>query len=101
LSNWKDPGYDFRWAEGNKLLQGRAAAQGDLLSGPTLKAIANYGQNAASQEYSNAFNRFMGNRALSDTEYQQAYDRFSGNRAFQYGVDTGDRSFDYLTHTGD
>lgn len=83
LADWQDPGYQFRLDEGQKLLEGSAAAGGNLLSGSTLKALTNYGQNAASQEYQNAFNRF------------------SGNRAFNYGVDTGDRAFDYLTQTGD
>jgi hypothetical protein len=83
INNWKDPGYDFRLAQGMKALQGSAAASGGLLSGPTLKAITDYSQGAASQEYQNAFNRF------------------AANRQFNYGVDVGDRSFDYLTQTGD
>jgi hypothetical protein len=83
LANWQDPGYQFRLDEGQKALEGSAAAGGNLLSGSTLKALTNYGQNAASQEYQNAFNRF------------------SGNRQFNYNVDTGDRAFDYLTQTGD
>lgn len=58
-----DPGYAFRLSEGMKALEGRAAARGGLLSGNTLRGITDYGQNAASQEYTNAFNRYNINRA--------------------------------------
>lgn len=52
-----DPSYQFRLAEGQKALERSAAARGTLLGGGTLKALTNYGQNAASQEYQAAFNR--------------------------------------------
>lgn len=53
-----DPGYQFRLTEGQNALENSAAARGGLLSGNTLKAITNYGQNAASQEFGNAYNRW-------------------------------------------
>ena len=55
---YDDPSYQFRVNQGNNAIQGGAAAQGGLLSGATLKALQNYGQEAASQEYQNAYNRF-------------------------------------------
>ena len=55
---YKDPSYQFRVNQGNNAIQGSAAAQGGLLSGATLKALQNYGQESASQEYQNAYNRF-------------------------------------------
>jgi len=58
-----DPSYAFRQAEGMKALQQSAAAKGGLLSGSTLKATQRFGQDLASQEYGNAYNRFMANRA--------------------------------------
>lgn len=58
----QDPGYSFRLSEGMKALQNSAAARGTLLSGNTLKGIQNYGQEAASQEYNNAFNRYQTQR---------------------------------------
>lgn len=57
-----DPGYAFREQQGLKALQSSAAARGGLLSGQTLKGIQDYGQDLASQEYGNAYNRFMQNR---------------------------------------
>jgi hypothetical protein len=54
----QDPGYAFRMSEGMKGLERSAAARGGLLSGATLKGIQRYGQDMASQEYQNAFNRY-------------------------------------------
>lgn len=58
----KDPGYDFRMAEGQKALERSAAARGGLQSGGTLKALSRYGQDYASGEYQNAYNRFNADR---------------------------------------
>lgn len=57
-----DPGYQFRLSQGLKTLQRNAAARGGTLSGQTLTGIQNYAQNAASEEYGNAFNRYLTNR---------------------------------------
>jgi hypothetical protein len=58
-----DPGYGFRMSEGMKALERSAAARGGLLSGTTLKGVQRFGQDLASQEYQNAFNRYQVNRA--------------------------------------
>jgi hypothetical protein len=55
----QDPGYAFRQAEGMKALERSAAARGGLLSGGTMKGIQRFGQDLASQEYGNAFNRYQ------------------------------------------
>jgi hypothetical protein len=55
----QDPGYGFRLSEGMKALDRSAAARGGLLSGGTLKASQRYGQDLASQEFNNAFNRYQ------------------------------------------
>lgn len=54
-----DPGYAFRQSEGMKALERSAAARGGLLSGSALKGIQRFGQDLASQEYQNAFNRYQ------------------------------------------
>ena len=54
-----DPGYAFRMSEGMKALERSAAARGGLLSGATMKGIERFGQNLASEEYANAFNRYQ------------------------------------------
>ena len=58
-----DPGYAFRQSEGMKALERSAAARGNLLSGSTLKGVQRFGQDLASQEYLNAFNRYQVERA--------------------------------------
>ena len=55
----QDPGYAFRQSEGLKALERSAAARGNLLSGSTLKGVQRFGQDLASQEYQNAFNRYQ------------------------------------------
>ena len=58
----QDPGYAFRMQEGMKALERSAAARGGLLSGGMLKGAQQYGQDLASQEYMNAFNRYQAER---------------------------------------
>lgn len=55
----QDPAYQWDLSQGIKALQNSAAASGNLLSGNTLEAITNYGQQQASNEYQNAFNRYQ------------------------------------------
>jgi hypothetical protein len=54
----EDPGYQFRLAQGNKQLTANAAATGNLASGRTLKALTEYGQDYASNEYDKFINRY-------------------------------------------
>jgi len=58
----QDPGYLFRMQEGQKALERSAAARGGLNSGATLKALSRYGQDYASNEFTNAYNRFNADR---------------------------------------
>ena len=64
-----DPGYNFRMSEGVKALERSAAARGLLQSGGTLKGITQYGQNLASEEYSNAFGRYLTEREARMNPY--------------------------------
>lgn len=57
-----DPSYKWRLDQGEKALQASAAARGGLLTGQGLKDISDYGQNAASQEYQAAFDRYNVNQ---------------------------------------
>ena len=59
----QDPGYQFRQAEGMKALERSAAARGNLLSGSAMKGVQRFGQDLASQEYQNAFNRYQVERS--------------------------------------
>lgn len=65
-----DPGYAFRMSEGMKALERSAAARGGLLSGATLKGTQRFGQDLASQEFTNAFNRYQAERTGTLNPYQ-------------------------------
>lgn len=58
-----DPGYQFRMQQGQDAIQRSAAAAGGLQNGGTLRALSDYGQNFASNEYNNAYNRFTNNQS--------------------------------------
>jgi hypothetical protein len=90
-----DPGYQFRLREGMKALDRRLAAGGKYFSGGALKAGQQYGQEMASNEYMNAFNRAqaqLGNRlgALGSLygAGQTATQQVAG-QAGQYGENVG------------
>ena len=60
-----DPGYAFRLQQGQQAMTNAARAGGLAGSGGALKAATRFGQEAGSQEYTNAYNRFMANRAAA------------------------------------
>jgi hypothetical protein len=74
-----DPGYAFRFNEGMKGLNATAAARGGLISGNALQAATNYGQQAGSQEYQNAYNRYL-------TNNQQNLQAYNTNTALQQNL---------------
>lgn len=70
----QEPGYQFRLQGGSDALERSAAAKGVLRTGGTLKDITEYGQNFASQEYGNVFNRALEG---FDRLYRGAHDEFT------------------------
>ena len=97
-----DPGYAFRMSEGMKALERSAAARGGLLSGATLKGTQRYGQDLASQEYQNAFNRYLTSYNAGTNQANTMYNRSAslagigqtatnqlGSQAGQYGANAG------------
>lgn len=86
-----DPGYAFRMSEGMKALERSAAARGGLLSGANLKNTQRFGQELASQEYQNAFNRYQTTRTGTLNPLQslsgvaQSSANTLGTQAGQYG----------------
>jgi len=87
----QDPGYGFRLREGLKALDQSAAARGGLLSGNQLRGVTQFGQDLASQEYTNAFNRYQAERAARLNPLQslagmgQTNAATMANQAGQYG----------------
>lgn len=77
VTEQNDPGFQFRLKQGQDALERSAAARGNLLTGGTAKAIDQYSQDYASNEYSNVYNRAL-------TEFQQRYNIFNQNQATQF-----------------
>lgn len=77
-----DPSYLWRLQQGTQNLNASAAARGQLGSGQNLKDITNYGQGAASQEYSAAFDRY-------NTNQTNLYNRISSLAGLGQATATG------------
>lgn len=78
-----DPSYTFRRDQGQQALEQSAAARGVLNGGGTLADILKYGQNFASTEYSNIWNRDLG---AYDTNTKNAFDTY--NTRYKSAADT-------------
>jgi hypothetical protein len=79
-----DPSYKFRLGEGMKALERSAAARGGLISGGALKAAQRYGQDFASTEFGNAYNRLASMAGLGQTATGAM-----GGAAGQFGANAG------------
>lgn len=66
-----DPGYQFRLQQGTDAIENSRAASGGLFSGAAGKALTEYGQGFASQEFGNAYNRF-------NNDQSNLFNRLSG-----------------------
>jgi hypothetical protein len=77
VTEQNDPGYQFRLAEGQKLLERSAASRGDILSGGTAKALQKYGQDYASNEFQNTYNRSL-------TDYTTKYNAYNQDQNTQF-----------------
>ena len=77
LTEQNDPGFQARLQMGQQAIERSAAARGGLLTGGTGKALERYGQDYASNEYGNVYNRALQN-------YQTGYNVFSNNQANLY-----------------
>jgi len=97
-----DPGYAFRMSEGLKALDRQAAARGGLISGGALKAAQGYGQDLASQEYLNAFNRFQTNRTnlLNPLQSIAGAGQTATNTLSQAGQNMGTNVANYMGNAG-
>ena len=65
------PGYQFALNQGLNAINSSASARGLLNSGGTMASLNNYAQNAAGQQYQNAFNNYQ-------AQNQQNYNMLSG-----------------------
>ncbi len=89
VSDSNDPGYSARLAAGTSALQNSAAAKGTLLTTGTSKDLTQFGQDYASNEYGNVYNRalttYNTNYQGFLNDYQQQLQKFQQD----YGVYQG------------
>lgn len=71
LTEQNDPGYQARLALGQQAIQNSAAAKGGLLSGNTAQALDQFGQDYASNEYGNVYNRALNTYSTNYNQFQQ------------------------------
>jgi hypothetical protein len=83
LAQYLDPSMDFRMRYGTQATERLANVGGGAISGNTMRALQEFGQNLASTEFQNAFNR-------SQTEPTNIYNRLSNIAGMgQNAVNTG------------
>ena len=97
-----DPAFQRRLEEGQKAIERSAAARGGLLSGATQKALNEFAQSVASDEYAQAYNRYV-------TEQTNLYNSLAaqaglGSRTAELlttsGQNTANQIGDYTTQSG-
>jgi hypothetical protein len=86
LDNTNDPGYAFRHASGEQALQRGAAASGGGFSGGTLAALTRYGQDYASNEYQNVYNRALTGYNTNFSNALNTYDTNTTNALNAYNT---------------
>lgn len=95
--NWlaMDPGYQFRLTEGANAVNTNYAGRGLYNSGAAAKAMQKYGQDYASGEFNNAYNRLSNLAGLGQTANQQmqqagqAFASGAGNTLMQNAQNLG------------
>jgi hypothetical protein len=69
ITEQNDPGYQARLAEGQKSVERSAAARTGTLGGAATKAMSRYGQDYASNEFSNVYNRALNTYSANANNY--------------------------------
>lgn len=80
VTEQNDPGYQARLKFGMQTLNNSAAAKGTALSGQTLNDLNQYGQDFASNEYGNVYNRaaqtYASNYGTALQQFQQKWNQY-------------------------
>lgn len=82
----QDPGYQFAMDQGIQAIDRSAAARGSMASGQTLKALTEFGQGMANQQYGDWYNRTAG---LADTGANAANSLATARQNTAAGVGSG------------
>lgn len=91
LDIYADPSYSFRVQQGENALNRNMAGMGKVMSGNRLGELQKYGQDMASQEYSNMYGRAMDDYKIRALQEDTMYNRGASNYNIAYGQES-----DYL-----
>lgn len=78
------PGYQFRFGEGQRAVEGSAASKGMLMSGGTLKDLTRFGQGIAADDFNQQFNR-TASVAAGGQQANQSLGQLGANAATNIG----------------
>lgn len=95
---YKDPSYLFRLQQGQKALDRAALAGGRFLSGRQLQATSDYNQDAASQEFQNAYGRALGTFNTNEANRFNAFSTNETNRRNAFDLNEQNRFNAYQTN---
>ena len=79
INNWKDPGYDFRLSEAQRILDASNAKKGISLGSGAQKSLQQRSQDLASQEFQNSYERYAKERQF---DYDVEKDKYARNLGF-------------------
>lgn len=85
VTEQNDPGYQFRLKQGEQALESSAAARGLLNTGGTLKDVLQYGQDYASGEFKNVYDRARSDYEMNLDDRLRAYEANYGVAADTFG----------------
>lgn len=93
-----DPGYQFRLQEGQKAIERSAAAKGGVLNPATSKALTDYSQGEASQDYNNIYSQRFGeyNNNLNQLQSLAGVGQTANSAANTSGQNTANQSSSIL-----
>lgn len=77
LTEQNDPGFQARLKLGTDAIQKSAAARGNVVTGATAKALDQFSQDYASNEYGNVYNRAL-------TDYTTNFNAYNTNQSNQF-----------------
>lgn len=108
VNEQNDPGYQFRLQQGIQALQNNQAASGILRTGGAAKALNDYAQNNASNEYANVYNRALqGYQTNTQTQlgaqnqqYQQGANAYQTNAQTQAAAQAQQYGQEYQANQG-
>ena len=95
-----DPGYQFALDQGLQAVQRSAASKGLLNSGGAVKAVNDYAQGQADQQYSTAYNRAQNTYQQNYSNADQAYQQNYGNAFNTYTSNQNNAFNKYATLAG-